>query len=91
MEKKPINAEELHGILDDVIYGLKDKSMPEKTAKEISNAAGKKIALVKAQIDYAMMWGGRVELNFMNSEDDKLLINESKQINKRKFLDKAAR
>ena len=86
MEKKPINAEDLHGILDDVIHGLRDGSLPNKTAKEISNAAGKKIALVKSQIDYAVMWGGKIEIDFMQSPNDKILITDEKQSKKRKFL-----
>jgi hypothetical protein len=77
-KNEPISADKLHSILDDVIYGLMDKSMPPGEAKEISNAAGKKIALVKAQIDYANMWGGRIDINFMS--DNELNIEEGNAV-----------
>ena len=66
-KRSPIDAEALHAILDEVIYGLQDGSMKDKSAKEISNAAGKKIALVKAQLDYANMWGGKIEIPFLGT------------------------
>ena len=64
--KKQLQSEDLHDILDEVLEGLRDGTLKEKTAKEISNAAGKKISLAKSQIDYASMWGGQVAIPFFS-------------------------
>lgn len=71
MNAKTIESTELHQVLDDVINGLRDGSMEPNLAKEITNAAGKKINLAKAQMVYAAMWGSRVEISFF--QDTKLL------------------
>ena len=77
--RKKIDAENLHDIIDDVLYSLREGTMEKSLAKEVINAAGKKIALVKVQLDYANMWGGKVEVPFLSTE---IMPDERKRITK---------
>ena len=43
---------EIHQVLDNVIDGLTEGSLKHGTAAEISNAVGKKINLLKLQLEY---------------------------------------
>lgn len=69
MEKEKLTAEKLTEILSDQIYGLQEGKVSKGVAKEISNTAGKIIAISKVQIDYARMWGGKIDIPFLSKED----------------------
>jgi len=48
-----MNGQDVHDNLDQVIQGLKDKTMDCETARQISNAIGKKIVLWGIQFKVA--------------------------------------
>jgi len=66
---EPMNIESLRGILIETVSGLRSGHTTPSTAEAISNASGKIIASIRAQLDYARMRGEVPKLQFM--EDSK--------------------
>lgn len=52
-------ANELHEILDEVIDGLRDNSIRVPKASEISNAVGKRINLIKLELEAVKITAGQ--------------------------------
>lgn len=61
------NITDLRTDLLQVYEGLRDGSIEVKTAKELSNSAGKIINSVRVELDYVGMRGETPNIDFMQS------------------------